>query len=68
MNKHVVAMGIMAVAIGFLVDRCSKLEKKLAFKSVECETYKFVSNVYEILLGAKASDKTDDKTEEKEEA
>lgn len=63
MNKHVIAVGILVVALGFVVDRCSKLEKKLAVKSMECETYKFISNVYEALLDAKVTDKTDKKEE-----
>lgn len=63
MNKHVVAVGILMVTLGLVTDRCAKLEKKLAVKSMECETYKFISNVYKILLDAKVDDKTEDKKE-----
>lgn len=63
MNKHVVAIGIMAIAIGYLVDKCARLEKKLAVKSMECEVYKFISNVDEILLKATTADKTETKEE-----
>lgn len=63
MNKHVVAMGIMAVTVGFLVDKCAKLERKLADKSMECEIYKTITTIYEILLDSKATDKTEDKKE-----
>ena len=56
-------MGIMAVTVGFLVDKCAKLERKLADKSMECEIYKTITTIYEILLDSKATDKTEDKKE-----
>lgn len=51
MNKHVVAISVLVLAIGYLADKCSRLERKLAIKSMECECYKFAVKAYTVLLG-----------------
>lgn len=61
MNKHVVAIGVLGLALAFVADRCVKLEKKLVSKTMECKYYKFVNKIYEILL-----EETDDADEKKE--
>ena len=60
MNKHVVALGVLVFAIGYLADKCSKLEKRLAIKSMECECYKFAVKACTVLMG------NDDDKEKKE--
>lgn len=63
MNKHVVAIGVLVLALGFMADKCAKLEKKLELRSLECECYKFTSKVWQLLAGADETEHTDEKKE-----
>lgn len=49
MNKHVVAIGMLAIGLLCVISRCEKLEEKLTLKTLECDTYKLCSRVYKRL-------------------
>lgn len=49
MNKHVVAIGMLAIGLLCVVSRCEKLEEKLTLKTLECDAYKLCSKVYKHL-------------------
>lgn len=65
MNKHVVAIGILGVALIFVADRCAKLEKKCLKLERKLAEEKTKSAVYEICLEL-CSDISDDADDKKE--
>lgn len=67
MNKHVVAISVLGVALVFLADRCAKLEKRCLKIQHRLAEEKIKSSMYEICLEI-CSDIIGDDTDEKKEA